>query len=410
MLQLLRTNRDIRILFVAQIISYLGDWFAFVALAGLVQDATGSRLLVSLVLVAFSLPSFLFSPLGGPCADRFDRRTVLIVVSLAQAAAACGLLIADRGQIWAVFVFQGAISAGAAFVKPAVEAAIPNLARTPFELRTANALLGSAWGVMLALGAAIGGVFSELFGRSASFVANAISFVVAAGLFASVRTKMQEHDVSGAVARMPLRPIADMAEAVRFARRDPVVLALMASKATFAIGAGVVSQLAVLANDVFKAGDGGRGLLIGARGVGAGLGPVMAARFTRGDLRRILLVCGTAGCGFSLLYLGAAWAPSLWLSAAAVAVAHLGGGAQWTLTTFGLQMRAPDSIRGRVLAGDFAIVTLVLSITSFAAGAVSEAIGVRAAISIFAGLAGVAGGVYLFVTRSLRHVDYVSRS
>lgn len=70
-----------------------------------------------------------------------------------------------------------------------------------------------------------------------------------------------------------------MREALVHARRDPVLLALIFSKTTFAIGAGVVSQLAVLASDVFKGGDSSRGLLIAARGVGAGLGPLMAALY-----------------------------------------------------------------------------------------------------------------------------------
>ena len=61
-----------------------------------------------------------------------------------------------------------------------------------------------------------------------------------------------------------------MGEAIALARRDHVILALMSSKATFAVGAGVVSQLAVLASDVHGSGDGGRGLLLAARGLGAG--------------------------------------------------------------------------------------------------------------------------------------------
>ena len=89
MFSVLKNNRELRLLFVAQNLSFLGDWFTFVALAGLVQDATGSKFLVSLLLVAFSLPSFLASPIGGPVADRHDRRQVLIVVSLLQAVAAC---------------------------------------------------------------------------------------------------------------------------------------------------------------------------------------------------------------------------------------------------------------------------------------------------------------------------------
>lgn len=402
MWQMLRRNRDIRLLFFAQVISFMGDWFAYVALAGLVDDATGSPLLVSLVLVSLSLPSFLCSPLGGTVADRFDRRQVLIVVSFGQALAALGLLASNADRIWAVFVFQGLISGLAAFIKPAIDAAVPNLATSPQELRQANALLGSTWGVMLAVGAAVGGVFSQVFGRNAAFVADAASFVLAGSLLFFIRAPMQEHDVSATALRGPVRPLADMGEAVRFAGRDPMVLALMASKATFGIGAGVVGQLAVLASHIFHAGDGGRGLLIGARGLGAGVGPIIAARFAKGDLRRVLLVCGTAGCGFSVLYIGVAWAPTIWLSAMLVTVAHLGGGAQWMMSTYGLQMRVPDGIRGRIMAGDFAIVTLVLSLTSFLAGLTSEAIGVRWAITTFAAIAFVAGVVYLVVTAGLR--------
>ena len=62
MLQLLRRNPELRWLFLAQVVSYMGDWFTFVALAGMVKDATGSAFLVSLAYVAFSLPSFLASP------------------------------------------------------------------------------------------------------------------------------------------------------------------------------------------------------------------------------------------------------------------------------------------------------------------------------------------------------------
>ena len=58
MLKMLRTNPDLRRIFIAQVISYLGDWFSFVALVGLVDDLTGSSFLVSLVIVSFSLPSF----------------------------------------------------------------------------------------------------------------------------------------------------------------------------------------------------------------------------------------------------------------------------------------------------------------------------------------------------------------
>lgn len=408
MWSLLRRNRDIRLVFSAQIVSYLGDWFTFVALAGLIEDLTGSKFLVSLVLVSFSLPSFLASPMAGAVADRFDRRRILVIVSLAQAVAALGLVLVGDGREWIAFVAQSMVSALAAFVRPASEAAIPNLVDNDADLQKANSLFGSSWGVMLAVGAALGGLFADVFGRTAAFVTDALTFVVAAGLMAMVRRPMQSHDVTTKT-RSRVRPLSDMKEAVTLARNDKVILSLLASKTTFAIGSGLVSQVPVLASQAFNAGDGGRGLLIGFRGVGAGLGPLLVMKFVKRDLSRVILVCGLAGTGFALSYLGAALSPTLPLACVFIGLAHLGGGAQWTLSTYGLQMEAPDHLRGRVMAGDFALITLTLSITSLLAGIVSDALGVRQAIAIFAIAAAIASSIYLVLTRSVRR-ELASRS
>jgi MFS family permease len=388
--------------FGAQVVSFLGDWFVFVALAGYVDEATGSELLVSLVLVSFSLPSFLAAPLAGALVDRVDRRHLLVAVSVAQAAAASGLLLLSDDRIWVAFVFQGLVAALAAFVKPAIDAAVPNLVRDEDELRTANALFGSTWGVMLAVGAGLGGLFSEVFGRRAAIGADVATFVAAAGFFLLVRQPMQRHDVAGSGAATAVRPLADMREAVVIARRDPVILSLMTSKATFAVGAGIVSQLAVLASDRFDSGDAGLGFLLAARGVGSAIGPYLAGRWAKGSLGRVLTLCGWASLAFSACYTLAAWSPALAWALGFVMLAHLGGGAQWTLSTYGLQQRVDDSVIGRVMAGDFAIVTLVLSVTSVLAGLTAAAIGVRWAITAFAAVAALSGTVYLVATRSIR--------
>ena len=400
MFKVLRDNRELRLLFVAQNLSFIGDWFTFVALAGLVQDITGSKFLVSLLLVAFSLPSFLASPIGGPVADRYDRRKVLIVVSILQAIAAASFLLIGDSRIWIAFVAQSSIAALAAFVRPALEAAIPNLARDPDELRQANALFGSSWGVMLAVGAGIGGIFSQVFGRQAAFIADIATFIVAAGLIALVTRPMQEQRAANHSKR--IRPISDMQEALHLAKSDHVIMSLLMSKMTFAVGAGVVSQLAVYAADSFNSGDAGRGLMLGLRGLGSALGPLVAARFVKDDLSRVILVCGISGLGFAGGYLAAAASPILIMAAIFIGLAHLGGGAQWTLSTYGLQMRCPDEMRGRVLAGDFALITLSLGLSSLAAGVVSEYIGARGAITVFALLAVCASVIYLLATRSVR--------
>jgi len=401
MWKMLKTNADMRRVFMAQVISYLGDWFSFVAIIGLVDDLSGSKFLISLVMVAFSLPSFLASPIAGSMVDRFDRRRILVFVSIMQAVAALGLLLVGKDTIWLAFLAQSTVSALAAVVGPATESAIPNIARNDEELALANSLLGSTWGVMLAVGAAVGGVFASVFGRDAAFIANGVSFALSAILFSRIKTPMQQ-ERNAQSERQRIRPIADMREAITHSRQDPVLMALIFSKTTFAIGAGVVSQLAVLASDVFHGGDASRGLLIGIRGVGTGLGPLIAMRYTRGELSKVLTICGFASLAFSGFYFIGAWMPTLWLTAIFVMLAHLGGGAQWTLSSYGLQLRSPDHIRGRILAGDFALVTLMLSLTSALAGLVSEFFGVRQAISGFAFAAAIASVIYIRATQRLR--------
>ncbi len=404
MFSVLRTNRDIRSLFIAQVISYAGDWFAYVAFVGLVQDLTDSPILVTMVYVAQALPAFLISAVAGPTADRFDRKRIIRTVSVLQSVAAAGLLlVGSRETLWLGFLCLCLISALGSFVAPAAQAGIPNLARNDEELRMASLLFGSLWGAMLAIGAALGGLVATLFGRDVSFIVNAISFVAAAGFVTLIRRPMQEARSPEAPERVGrMRPIADMGEAFSYARHDHVLLALLASKATFAIGAGIVGLLAVLATENLHGGDGATGVLLGARGVGVAIGPLVAAKLVGPSLARVLLLCGCSGLAFGVCYLGLSVAPALAIAAPLALLAHLGGGAQWTLSTYGLQRRAPDHIRGRILAGDFGIVTLIITVSNIAAGVLAGAVGARWAIATFAIIGLVTGSVYLILTRPLR--------
>ena len=76
---LLTQNREYRRLWLAEIVSFLGDWFNTIALYTIVQEMSGSGRAIALVMVAKTLPVFLVVPLAGPIVDRFDRRTILIL-------------------------------------------------------------------------------------------------------------------------------------------------------------------------------------------------------------------------------------------------------------------------------------------------------------------------------------------
>ena len=396
----LRSNASVRNLFLAQNVSVMGDYLTYVALVGFIKEATDSTFLVSLIYAAYVLPSFFLSPIAGPIVDKFDRRRIIVFVSALQAICGIGFLLSNADRIWLALLTQIVISSLAVITLPAFGSALPNITRNDEELRQANALFGSSWGASVFIGSAIGGLFAATFGRTATYVADIGTFVVCAALIALIKVPLQERKAHAV--REPVRPIADMREAFHYAKENNVIFALMASKTTQAVGAGAVGQLAVLAIDAFNTGDGGSGLLLAARGFGAAIGPFLVMRFVRNNMPRLLLLCGVGGVMWSISYLAASSSPALWLAAFSIGVAHIGGGAIWTMASYGLQTSTEDHIRGRVLAGDMGFAMLVTGLSSIGTGILGELFPIRIAIAIVAGISGLCSLSYLLGTIGLR--------
>jgi MFS family permease len=139
-----------------------------------------------------------------------------------------------------------------------------------------------------------------------------------------------------------------------------------------------------------------------ARGAGALVGPFLGHLISGRGHRRLFGAIGLALALFGLAYMALGLAPSLWIAAAVILVAHLGGGAQWVLSTFGLQVLVPDRIRGRVFAVDFAMTTLALAISSLVAAAVADRWSPRIAALVVGAMAVVWAGVWTLLTGAIR--------
>src|SRR5262249_51406122 len=85
-IELLRTNRNFRQLWLGQVVSQMGDWFDTIALYTIILNLTGSGRDIGLLLVARFVPSFVFGPLSGVVADRFSRRSIMIISDILAAA------------------------------------------------------------------------------------------------------------------------------------------------------------------------------------------------------------------------------------------------------------------------------------------------------------------------------------
>jgi MFS family permease len=396
-ISLLRRNRDFRRLFVASVISLGGDWFLFVALGGLVLQTTGEALSVGILIVSQELPIFFATPWAGWLTDRFDRRRLMILCDIARAAICVAFLAVGPANLWLAYVLLASLSVFTAVFDPASTAAIPNVV-DPTDLPTANALGGSLWGTMLAVGAALGGIVSTVFGRDTAFVVDAVSFAASALLLAGIRRSFSEDRRDEP--HVSIRQAT--AETVRYAGRDHRVRALISVKAGFGLAAGVLALVAVFARQVFVGGDIGFGFLMAARGLGALTGPFIGHRLAGRDHERLLPTIAAALAVFGVGYMALGASPTLLVAGVAVFTAHLGGGAQWVLSTYGLQRIVPDRIRGRIFAFDFALITLSLAISSLVASALADAIGPRPAVMIVGGVAFGWAAVWWLLTREVR--------
>jgi hypothetical protein len=134
--------------------------------------------------------------------------------------------------------------------------------------------------------------------------------------------------------------------------------------------------LPLLGREVFPLGpDGalGTGLLYAARGVGAGLGPVLAHRWGGASAKFLRRALGPSFLLMAAGYLLLSGAPSLRLAALALALAHCGGSTQWVFSTALLQLTVPGRLQGRIFAVELALLTLVTCVTGYALGTARDA-------------------------------------
>ena len=372
-LDLLRRERDFRRTFLAQLIALGGDWFAVIPLLVLLPGLTGTGVWGAAVLAVDTLVFALVGPYAGTVVDRLDRRRVIVVANtVAGVAALLLVLVRSEATAWIALVAIGVVAAAKAFAQPAAAAALPNLV-DPADLPTASVLSGASWGTMLAVGAALGGLVAGTLGTTACFVIDAVLLLLAAVLTA--RTTRPFSDPAAPVReRRPVRE--DVGEALAYARRDPQVLALLTVKAGPAFGNGALSLFPLYGAAAFGLGPLGIGLMFSARGLGAVLGP-LALRRRAADARDLqgLLVGGMAM--FAVGYLALGLATSFTLVLLLLVFAHAGGGANWVLSTYGLQRVVPDELRGRVFSADYTIATLVIAVSQVAFGLLSDHVAAR---------------------------------
>ncbi|MCL4401196.1 MAG: MFS transporter [Acidobacteria bacterium] len=377
--RLISENRNFRRLWIAQIVSELGDWFYTLAIYSLLLELTGRASSVALAVVLQVLPQTFAGPTAGVVNDRVSRKKVMIAADLARAAIVLGmLLVRSAGTVWLIYPLLLLETVMAAFFEPARNAVVPNITSGD-KIVLANTLSSATWSFSLAIGSTLGGVVAVLLGRDWVFVLNALSFAVSAYLIGRMRFTEPHVANSPSLRARELADFTPVLDGVRYMRSDRRLFPTVFVKAGVGLMGSNLVILPILGERIFpvhmphidprRGAILGMSLLMGARGVGSLLGPLAGNHFAGQQEARmrtgILLGFLAAAAG----YIALGVASSVWSAIAAVALAHAGASVIWVFSTTLLQMYTDDRFRGRVFSADLGLLTLTIAISSYCAGA-----------------------------------------
>jgi predicted MFS family arabinose efflux permease len=382
-LRLLRSNRNFRRLWMAQIVSEIGDWFYTLSIYTLLLQLTGRASSVALALVLQVLPQTFVGPAAGVVNDRLRRKHVMIAADLVRFGVVLAmLLIRSRSAVWLVYPLLLAETIMAAFFEPARSSVIPNIAARG-EVLIANTLSSATWSVNLLIGASVGGVVAALFGRDAVFILNALSFLASAVLIGGMHFA-EPHAESAA----PLRPrdlvdFSPVVEGIRYVRNHRTLLPTVFAKAgELMIGPSWViftvlgaHEFAVHWRNMSPARGAmlGMSILLGGRGIGALVGPLVSARWAGRSDRRLQLGILFGYLTIAVGYGALGVSRTVWMASACAMLAHAGGSTVWVFSTTLLQLHTDDRFRGRVFSADLGFSMLTIAAGAYLCGRLLDA-------------------------------------
>jgi MFS family permease len=379
-------HRNFQLFFSGQLISLIGTWMQSVAQSWLVYRLTGSALLLGSVGFASQIPVFLFAPLGGMTADRFNRRHIVIstqtaAMVLAFILAALTLTHAIDRRVWLIFVLAALLGVVNAFDIPGRQSFLVDMVGRD-DLMNAIALNSSMFNGARVIGPAIAGILVAKIGEGWCFFANAVSYIaVIVGLLlmrvqSPARTAMAS-------------PLEHMMEGFRFAERTAPIRALLLLLGLVSlVGMPYVVLMPIFADQILHGGARGLGILMGATGVGALLGALTLA-FREGvkGLGRWVAWC-CAGFGASLVVF--ALSQTFWISVILLLPVGYTMMLQMACSNTLIQVMVPDALRGRVMAVYSMMFMGMAPIGALFGGALADRLGAPLTVAV-GGLACLVG-------------------
>jgi MFS family permease len=353
------------------------EWAHFVAL-GVYAYEQGGATAVGIAGLVRLLPAAVVAPFAASMGDRFRRERFLLAMALVGSGAlAASAAAAFAGELVLVFAFAAVIGVSSTLVRPALQALLPSLARTPEELISSNGATSTVESAGALAGPLLAGVLVSVGSVGVVFVGGAAVLLAAAALLARVTVEGRVDLTAAAEDQPARRMIAAGFRAIARAPRPRLLIGLAVAQAFVR---GCLNVLIVVA--VFRVFHGSAaevGYLTAAIGVG-GLFGALGAMVLGG--RRLAVVFGIAlvfwGLPIALLAPGSYFAAAMLLLAIVGAANSVEDVAVVTL----LQRTTPDDILTRVLGVLWGLAMGGVAIGSIAAPAIVGAVGPRAAFVV----------------------------
>jgi MFS family permease len=371
-------NEQLRRVELAWGASVAAEWANFVALGVFAYDV-GGTLGVGIAGLVRLLPGALVAPFAAFVGDRFRRELFLFAISVGGCVALAGsaaVYFVDRNE-YVIFPLASVFGLSSTLLRPALQALLPSLARTPEDLIASNGATSTIEGLATLVGPLVAGVLIAATNAGVVFAIAAAALLAAALLFARVTVEGRMLRAAANGAQTLRRELMAGFHTVLRARRARLVVGLMAAQA-FVRGCLNV-LIVVTAFRVLHAGPGAVGYMTAAIGVGGLIGAFGALALVRGRL--------ATPFGLALVVWGlpiALVAPRPYLVLAIVLLALVGAAnsvedvAGFTL----LQRVVPDELLTRVLGVVWSLAMGALALGSIAAPALVQAIGPRPALVV----------------------------
>lgn len=368
------SNAKYRRLWAATVISLLGEWFNTIALFLLILEYSGSEFLLG---VLFSVRMVLFGisqPINGLLADRLNRKSLMLWSNVVQIFLALTFMLVDGPEdMWWLITVSGVMMLFHGVYVTAERAAVPNIVDEE-DLITANAIGSASWSTALCTGAMLGGIVVSQLGTDAAFVIDSFTFLLSAIiLLPLVIDQTIDENMKGPIFSTAIKNIRIGWNRIY---SDKKLLRIVFAKTSWNFaGAGLAGVFLVLAGaDITGYGAAfGFGLFFFARGIGTGIGPLIARSVFKDKSKWPSMVGKlVALSGIFYFFVGFTIDYYLPLTVFLIICAHSASGGNWVLSTVLTQTWVEDEVRGRVFSMDMLLLGLSAGISTSVAGYLVE--------------------------------------